>query len=235
MRRRIYEMIEKAEPEDRLSVWYDRFMILCILISIFPLCFKDTSHPVFYWADWITAGIFIVDYFLRWSTADFKLKGNLPFLRYPFTFFAVIDLVAILSTLTPLHSTWKAVRALRLPQCMKPLKILRYSDGFLLMMRVLKREKENLLTISGFAVGYILLSAMVMLQVEPGTFAHFLDAVYWASITLLTVGYGDIHPVTDMGKIVAILSSFLGVAVFALPTGIITAGYLDEINRKKKR
>lgn len=235
MRRRIYEMIEKGEPDDRLSLNYDRFMIFCILVSILPLCFKDSSRPSFFWMDKITVVIFIVDYILRWSTADFKIKGKNAFLEYPFTFFAIIDLVAVLSSLTPLNSTLRAVRVLRLPKCMKPLKILRYSKGFHMMMRVLHKEKDNLLTVCYFVVGYILLSALVMFQVEPDTFQTFLDAVYWSAITLMTVGYGDIHPVTDVGKIVAIVSSFLGIAVFALPTGIITAGYMDEISRKRNK
>lgn len=235
MRRRIYEMIEKGELDDRLSLNYDRFMIFCILVSIFPLCFKNSSRPSFFWMDKITVVIFIVDYILRWSTADFKLKGKNAFLEYPFTFFAIVDLVAILSSLTPLDSTLKAVRILRLPKCMKPLKILRYSKGFHLMTRVLHKEKDNLLTVCYFVIGYIFLSALVMFQVEPDTFQSFLDAIYWSAITLMTVGYGDIHPVTDIGKIVAIISSFLGIAVFALPTGIITAGYMAELEPKRKR
>ncbi|MGN1231701.1 MAG: ion transporter, partial [Anaerotignum sp.] len=150
-------------------------------MSIFPLCFKDISHPAFFWMDKITVAIFIVDYILRWSTADFKVKGKNAFLEYPFTFFAVVDLVAILSSLTPLDSTLKAVRILRLPKCMKPLKILRYSKGFHLMTRVLHKEKDNLLTVCYFVVGYIFLSALVMFQVEPDTFKTFLDAVYWSA------------------------------------------------------
>ena len=86
---------------------------------------RNGTNPVFYRIDRITVFIFIIDYLLRWGTADFKLKGEKPFLRYPFTFFAVVDLIAILSSLTPLYSTLKAVRILRLPKCMKPLKILR--------------------------------------------------------------------------------------------------------------
>ena len=188
MRRRIYEMIEKGEQEDKISLYYDRFMIFCIIASVLPLCVKNSTNPVFYRIDRITVFIFIIDYLLRWGTADFKLKGEKPFLRYPFTFFAVVDLIAILSSLTPLYSTLKAVRILRLPKCMKPLKILRYSKGFHLMMQVIHKEKDNLFTIGLLAVGYILLSALILFQVEPDTFASFLDAVYWATITLTTVG-----------------------------------------------
>lgn len=236
MRRRIFEIIEKSEPEDKLGLLYDRFMIGCILLSILPLCFKETN-AVFYWIDKVTVLIFIVDYFLRWSTADFKMLGKrkVSFLKYPFTPFAIIDLVTILSSLTPLNSTVRAFRALRLPKCMKTLKFLRYSKGFHLMLRVFKKEKEDLLTVCYLAIGYILVSALILFQVEPETFSTYFDAVYWSAITLMTVGYGDFYPVTAAGKAVAIISSFLGVAVFALPTGIITAGYLAELEQPKKK
>ncbi|MBQ7757927.1 ion transporter [Anaerotignum sp.] len=237
MRRRIYLMIEKAEDGDKLSWLYDRFMILCILVSILPLCFKDTSHPVFFWMDKITLVIFIVDYALRWSTADYKMLGKrkISFLKYPFTPFAIIDLITILSSLTALNSSLKAFRILRLPKCMKTLKILRYSRGFHLMLRVFRKKKDDLLTVCYLAAGYVLVSALVLFQVEPETFPTYFDSVYWSAITLMTVGYGDFYPVTNIGKAIAIVSSFLGVMVFALPTGIITAGYLSELEHKRNK
>jgi voltage-gated potassium channel len=118
---------------------------------------------------------------------------------------------------------------------MKTLKFLRYSQGFQLMARVFHKRKNDLLTVCYLAVGYILVSALILFQVEPETFKNFFDAVYWSTITLMTVGYGDFYPVTTIGKAVAMISSFLGVAVFALPTGIITAGYLAEIDHKKNK
>lgn len=103
------------------------------------------------------------------------------------------------------------------------------------MVRVFRKEKDDLLTVCYLAIGYILVSALVLFQVEPETFSTFFDAIYWSAITLMTVGYGDFYPVTAIGKAVAMLSSFLGVAVFALPTGIITAGYLAELDPKRKK
>ena len=236
MRRRIYKIIEIGSPDDKLSVFYDHFMILCIFCSVIPLCFKETT-PVLWWMDKITVCVFIVDYILRFITADYKLKGSGmdPFLKYPFTFFAIIDLVTILSSLTILESSIRAFRILRLPKCMKTLRFLRYSQGFHLMLRVFHKKKDDLLTVCYLAVGYILVSAIILFQVEPETFQNFFDAVYWSTITLMTVGYGDFYPVTNIGKTVAMLSSFLGVAVFALPTGIITAGYLAELDHKKHK
>lgn len=234
MRRRIYLMLEKADYKDRLSLFYDRFMIFCIFISILPLCFKE-DHSVFYWMDWTTAAIFTVDYTLRWWTAGIKWKqlGKKAYLKYPFTPFALVDLITILSSVTPLDSSLKLFRILRLPKCMRTLKLLRYSTGFHLMLRVFRKEKEDLLTVCYLAAGYVLVSALLLFQMEPQTFHSYLDAVYWAAITLTTVGYGDFHPVTDLGKVIAIITSFVGIVVFALPTGIITAAYLKEIDHKK--
>ena len=106
MRRRSYQIIEKGSVDDKLSLFYDRFMILCILCSVVPLCFHKTN-TMFFWMDKITVCVFIVDYILRWITADFKMLGKrrISFLKYPFTPFAIIDLVTILSSLTPLDST----------------------------------------------------------------------------------------------------------------------------------
>ena len=84
------------------------------------------------------------------------------------------------------------------------------------------------------AGGYILLSALIMFQVESDSFDNFFDAIYWAVVTLTTVGYGDIYPTSDIGRVVSMLSSFMGIAIVALPTGIITAGYMSEINKDDK-
>lgn len=79
--------------------------------------------------------------------------------------------------------------------------------------------------------GYILLSALIMFQVEPESFKTFFDAIYWAVVTLTTVGYGDLYPVSDIGRVVSMISSVMGIAIVALPTGIITAGYMSELNK----
>lgn len=229
-------MIEKADTPTGASMLYDRFMIGCILLSLLPLCFREETKLLF-WLDKATLLIFIADYGLRWATADFKLReGKMrSFLRYPTTFFALIDLIAILSSLTPLNSSLRIVRMMRLPRCMKTLKLLRYSDGFLLILQVFHKKKEDLLSVCILAIGYILLSALILFQAEPDTFGNYFDAIYWSTVTLMTVGYGDFYPATALGKCIMMFSSFFGVIIFALPTGIITAGYLNEMERKRRK
>ena len=96
-------------------------------------------------------------------------------------------------------------------------------------MNTFKHQKEALGYVLILAVGYIVISALIIFNVEPETFNSFFDAVYWATVSLTTVGYGDIYPVTDIGRVITMISSFFGIAIVALPAGIITAGYMDEI------
>lgn len=83
------------------------------------------------------------------------------------------------------------------------------------------------------AIFYVLFTALVMFNIEPDTFGNFFDAIYWAAISLTSVGYGDITPVSDVGRLFTMLSAFVGVAIIALPSGIITVDYLDVLNNEK--
>ena len=95
------------------------------------------------------------------------------------------------------------------------------------------KQKEALTAVFTLAIAYILIAALVILNVEPDTFDSFFEAVYWAAISLTTLGYGDIYPVSTIGRLVTMASSFVGIAIVALPAGIITAGYMDEISRSE--
>lgn len=145
LRRKIYEVIEVADKDDRDSLIYDRFMLVCIAASIVPLCFKETN-ALFIWLDRATVTVFIVDYLLRWWTADLKYEksGKWAFLRYPFSFFGIVDLLSILPSLTMLSSGFKLFRLFRLNKALKALKFLRYSHSFELILNVIKREKRAL-------------------------------------------------------------------------------------------
>ena len=232
-RKRIYEIIEKATETDKASVAYDFAMIIVIIASLVPLAFKEDTAPLII-IDKVTVAIFIVDYLLRWMTADYKLKtkGAAAFLRYPFTPMALVDLLSILPSLTLMNSGFKALRVLRMIRAMRVLRVfktMRYSKTFAIIGRVLKTSKRSLVAVGMLAGGYIIVSALIIYNVEPQSFSTFFDAIYWATVSLTTVGYGDIYPVSTMGRLITMVSSIFGIAIVALPAGIITAGYMNEI------
>lgn len=211
-------------------------MLVVIVGSLIPLAFK-AEPKAFVVIDKVAAGIFIIDYLLRWWTADYKLKESAwSFVHYPFTFMALIDLASILPSLTVLNQGFKLLRLLRMFRAMRVLRVfkaLRYSQNFEIILSVLRKSKRSLGAVCTLAAGYILIAALVIFNVEPDTFDTFFDAVYWATISLTTVGYGDIYPVSTIGQIFTMISSLLGIAIVALPAGIITAGYMAEIEKEK--
>ena len=145
---------------------------------------------------------------------------------------AIIDLLSILPSLTVLNNEFKLLKLFRLLHTLKVLrtfKFLRYSKSFEIIANVFKSQRKVLSAVGSLAVAYILISALVIYNVEPDSFNTFFDAIYWATVSLTTVGYGDIYPVTVIGRLVTMLSSVLGIAIIALPAGIITAGYMSEI------
>ena len=201
MRQTIYEIIDSKDNDSTVGKCYNAFMILTISFSLLPLTVKTDSEWK-YNIDNITSLLFLIDYLLRFCTADFHLnKGKLSFLYYPFT---------------PLF------------------KIIRHSKNITIILNVLKKQKDSLVIVGIFSLGYIFLSALIIFNVEPNTFPSFFDAIYWATISLTTVGYGDIFAVSTIGKIITMFSSLIGVAIVALPAGIITAGYMEEIQNHKK-
>lgn len=235
MRKRLYEIIEVASPNDKISIIYDKIMILSIIVSIIPIAFKQP--PVFFdYTDAFTTAFFITDYILRWGTADFKMnkKSVTTFIKYPFTLWAIIDLLSILPTISSLNNGFKLFRVCRAFRVIRVFKLFRYSKEIKILARVIQISKRPLLTVFFLAVGYILISALLIFNIEADSFETFFDAIYWATVSLTTVGYGDIYPVTTAGRIITMISSMFGIAVVALPSGIITAGYVEALTNGRK-
>lgn len=237
MRKKIYDLIEIKNDAPKTNNIYDIIMMITIIVSIIPLAFKQTNI-VFEYIDYITVAIFIIDYLLRLLTADYKLnKSMLSFVLYPFTPMAIIDLISILPTVTFLNNGFRLLKVFRLLRTLKVLrtfKFLRYSKSFEIISNVFKKQRKVLTAVATMAIGYVLISAFVIYNVEPESFETFFDAVYWATISLTTVGYGDIYPVSTIGRIVTMISSAFGIAIIALPSGVITAGYLAEVNKNEE-
>jgi voltage-gated potassium channel len=236
MRNKIYQIVESATGSLASKI-YNVIMMTAIILSVIPLAFKET-YDAFNVIEGVTAVVFIIDYLLRLITADLKLKKSaLSFFVYPFTPMAIIDLLSILPSLAVLHGGFKLLKIIRFMRTLKILrtfKFLRYSRSFEIIVNVFKKQKEVLIAVATMAVAYVLISALVIYNVEPESFESFFDAVYWATVSLTTVGYGDIYPVTAIGRVVTMVSSVFGIAVIALPSGVITAGYLSEVSKKRE-
>lgn len=233
MRKRIYQLIELSTGEDIPSRVYDIIMFVSILISLIPMMFRR-SRFLFIGMEWLATSIFIIDYLLRLCTADLKFpklkKG--AFFVYPFTPLAIIDLLSILPTILLMQPKFRLFVMLRLMRAIKVFRIFkltRYSKGVRMFVNIFRAERDALIAVTTLAVSFIFLAALIMYNVEPALFPNFFSALYWATITMTSVGYGDIAPSTFIGRIVSMFSSVVGIAIVALPTGIITAGFMKEI------
>ena len=238
MREKIFSIIEPSNGESKISTIYDIFMIIAIIVSLIPLAFKEVL-TAFIVIDKVCAGIFIIDYLLRFITADYKYgkKSVVSFLRYPISPMAIIDLVSILPSLFVVHSGFKILRVVRMLRALRVFRVFkatRYSKSVRIINKVFKESRAPLTAVGTLAIVYILVSALIIVNVEPDSFDNFFDAVYWATVSLTTVGYGDIYPITTVGRIVTMASSIFGIAIVALPAGIITAGYMEELQKNKE-
>jgi len=165
------------------------------------------------------------------------------FFIYPFTGWAILDMLSILPGLNVLGKGFKVTRLTRLLRMTRIFKFLRYNESIFLLMDVIRKEKKLLLSVLILAISYVFVTALIMFNFEPHinpntgqvTFGKFFDALYWSTVTLTTVGYGDLCPVTTVGRVISMFSSLFGVAIIALPSGIITASYLDELRKKSER
>ncbi|WP_418969811.1 potassium channel family protein [Alloscardovia omnicolens] len=237
-RRELWFFIEPDADEDVSS--YDKTMLVVIAVSLIPLMVATHIPQWMQWLDMLATFIFVVDYILHWICADLSEVPQhkdrsrfMSFLMYPFRPMAVVDLLSILPGFFPINHGWRIFRLIRLLRIVRGLMIfknLRRRQSVDLIVTALKKQREPFTIIFCIAIGYIFVSALIVYNVEPQTFKTFFNALYWATVSLTTVGYGDLYPVTVVGKTFTMLSSILGIAVIALPSSILTADLMIILN-----
>lgn len=232
MRKRIFEVIEKSNGNDLISTIYDFFLLAVIFVSIIPITFKEMGQTLLL-IDYVCVAIFIVDYILRWITADIKHGKKVSFLIYPFTPFAILDLLAILPSFNIVGRVFRLLKIFRVFKALRIFKTLRYSKSFVRISNVIKKNATILWSLLICAIFYIAVSALFIFSIEPDSFEDFFEALYWATTALTTVGYGDVYPLTVGGRLISMMSSFFGIAIVALPAGVITAGFIEEMQDDK--
>ena len=234
LKKRIHEIVEASKEKDKASAAYDAMILIAVIAGLVPLTLKaENCFTVI--IDILTAIIFAADYGLRIYTADYKMgvKSYKAYLYYAFSPMAIIDLLAIIPVLYVIFPQLAIMRYFRIIRILCLLKLVRYSKTAVSIANVFRRVKGQLLAVALLTLIYVLAIAMILFQLEPDTFPNFGDAIYWSAMSITTIGYGDFAPATGIGRMITAISALVGVAVIALPSGIITAAYMDEIKKKK--
>jgi voltage-gated potassium channel len=244
---RVYEVLEVAKPGDKASRVFDIFIISLIFLNVLAVIFQTVQslakYEVFFNAfEIFSVAVFTMEYILRVWSCDVH-GGSSPIrarIQYMLSPLAIVDLIAILPFYLPMLIPFdlRFVRALRLVRLFRLFKVGRYSNALKTLSEVLKSKKEELL-VTIFMVFILLIIASSLMyyvekEVQQDAFPNIPAAMWWAVATLTTVGYGDVYPVTVLGKILGSIISLLGVGLFALPAGILASGFAEEIKKNEK-
>jgi len=247
VRKRVYEIVEVASDGDTISRVFDISILLLITLNVLALIL-ETVEPIhnaapwaFAWFERVSVAIFTLEYGMRlWSCVD-GLQYRSPItgrLRYAARPMLIVDLIAIL----PFYLPWlgvdlRFVRSIRMLRLFRVAKIARYSNAVRTIGGVIRAKRAELL-VTLFVLVLVLIFASSMMyfaehEAQPETFSSIPAAMWWAVATLTTVGYGDVYPVTVLGKVIACVIAITGIGMFALPTGILGAAFAEEVQKQK--
>ena len=248
-KKRLSEIIEVGYIDDPISRLYDIINALAIVVNLTASILytfaevRTLCGPPLLTVEAVTVAFFAVDYCLRLWTAPVlapKLSGGRAALKYAVSFSGVVDLLSFLPYYLPIFLPAGAVafRMFRVVRIFRLFRINAYYDSLNVITQVIASKRQQLLSSVFIIIILMLASSLCMYSLEheaqPEVFTNAFSGIWWAVSTLLTVGYGDIYPITTMGKLFSIVITCLGVGMVAIPTGIISAGFVDQYSRVKR-
>lgn len=249
-RKRLYEIVEVGSSFDYISRAYDYINVASIIINIAVsiMCtYEDLEAQygtIFHILEAVTVVFFTIDYVLRLITARFRypnIKESQAIKKYMVSFSGIVDFFSFVPYYLPFFFPMGSVafRMVRIVRIFRLFRINAYYDSFGVIKDVIGGKKQQLIS-SVFIILVLMLGASLCMyslehEAQPEVFKNAFSGIWWASSTLLTIGYGDIYPVTMMGKLFGIIITFLGVGMVAIPTGIISAGFVDQYSIIKKK
>jgi len=247
LRRRVFLLLEEGAAGDATSIAIDRFLVALIIVNLVAVALESVPAieaeyaPLFAAIEYISLAVFTVEYFLRlWVAVEEgpnrHLSGTRARLKYALSPAGLIDLIAVLpfwfAMVVP-----DALRVILVFRIVRFLKIARYSPAMRSLLDVLYRERRALVGSFAILLGTALAAAALMYlaerHVQPQKLGTIPDALWWAIVTLSTIGYGDVVPITLFGKLIAVASVFLGMIMIALPVGIIASAFAEQIHRRE--
>ena len=248
-RQYLYQVMEADTEGHRVSRFVDFSLVALILINVVALVLESVDEiyakaPWFFdWIETFSLIVFSVEYLIRiWVAAEAPGGNENPMkarLRYITSFHGILDLLAFAPQLVLLlPGDYRGLRAIRLFRLFRLLKLTRYSVALQSFENVMRKQKEDLLSTIMILLALLLVASSLMYyaehEVQPEAFSSIPMTMWWGVATLTTVGYGDIYPITAVGKLIGAVVAILGIGLFALPAGIISASYLEELSERRK-
>jgi len=249
-KQKILRTLDKADDKDILSKRFDQFIMALILLNVAAVIIETVDSIqsnyklVFEYFEIFSVIVFSIEYLIRvWAcTAIEKYKHPVwGRLKYMISVEAIIDLLAILPFYLPYlinHADGRIIRVLRLFRLFRIFKMGRYSLAFSLITTVIKKRREELVVTLTLLLILLIFASTLMYYIEyepdKAGFQSIPETMWWGVATLTTVGYGDVYPITALGKLLGAVIAILGVGLFALPAGIIAGGFESELRGKKK-
>ena len=248
IRRRLYEVLERARDDDRVSAVVDIAIIsvigvnvLAIVIETLPWVTPGLKRAL-YVLEVVSVLLFTVEYLLRLWTARYRRPGQgglAGALRFAVSPAGLIDLLAIVPFYLPLIGVdLRFVRLLRIARFLRLLKLGRYLRSVSLFGKVLRERRDELLITVMMTALVLLVASILMYYIEGDAqsdkFPNILSSLWWAVVTLTTIGYGDVVPVTGWGRLLSGLVAVMGIGLVAVPTGIVSSGFIEELAKRHK-
>ena len=248
LRYRVYQLLEKAEDGDRASRLVDVGLFILVSVNVLAVSLEtvDSLHrayaDIFWWIEVVSVFLFTLEYGLRfWSiaaSADERGMSSLKArLSYVFSPTGIIDLVAILPSLLPLLFGSIDLRWLRILRLARLFKFSHYTSALEDLISSVRRESQSFVaTIYLLFLALMISSTLIYVfehELQPENFGSIPESMWWSFVTLTTVGYGDVVPITAAGRAIAALTALMGVCVVALLTGIVATGFSKQMAMKQ--
>jgi voltage-gated potassium channel len=245
----IYSLLHSPEIDSRVEFYLRSGIAALILINVVAIILETVQeinavmYGFFLGLEYFSVVIFSFEYLLRlWSAVEIEKYSHPVFgrLRYIFSFFALVDVLAIAPFFLPavISLDLRFIRGLRLLRLLRVMKLGRYSTSLSLLMKVCRTKRDDIFVSLFVIILILLISSSLMYFIEheaqPKSFPNIPASLWWGVATLTTVGYGDIYPVTAIGKICAAIIALLGIGLVALPSGLLVAGFVDELQSQKE-
>ncbi len=247
IKKQVFDTIQIGNKSNFTSRLFDWFIVIAIFFNLFSVIFETFEEaapylPILNMIELITIIIFAIEYLLRLWTADLlypEMKRQKAIFSFIFSFFGIIDLLTFFPYFLPFVFPTGAVafRIFRVIRIFRLFQINTQYDAFNVIINVLNEKKSQIFSSICMISVLMVASSLCMYSLEheaqPEQFKNAFSGIWWSMSTLLTVGYGDIYPITTLGKLMAIVIAFLGVGMVAIPTGIISAGFVEQYSKLK--